>query len=311
MFLRRLAKYDLGLNCSILDDYFPGRKEQVDRMKSGGEQASSAPSPNSLRILSCVASTKARVDVEPHPADALPTKKILYSFLDESQPGFHKRLNGTLRHMRAKSSRKCDDKQAEGAVVVRSFRGDCVLCCSRCDRDSQNPNTVKHTRRGRSTVNFCAICQVYLCKKCWDTFHNDPVPQMPPCINKQLGLRPRRVLRYDQESPAVCSPVRTVITRHSTSKKQQFVGKSAARRIIGEKLRQRAAAVPDVLTATTPRMVHSPMKSIRQIRAKQVPRLKPNILAVQTPGFGGAKRRAATVRRTGTKRPRKSPRTSG
>ena len=50
---------------------------------------------------------------------------------------------------------------------------------------------------------------------------------------------------------------------------------------------------------------------IRKMWAKQVPTLRPNILAVQMPEFGGAKRKALPARKTGTKRSRKGTCTSG
>jgi hypothetical protein len=64
------------------------------------------------------------------------------------------------------------------------------------------------------------------------------------------------------------------------------VGKAAARRIIGEKLRKRVVVEPNDLTATTPMMVDSFMKSIQEIRKKHVRRLGlgPNILAVKAAG---------------------------
>jgi hypothetical protein len=311
MCLRRLSKYDLGLNSSILDDYFPGRKEQVDRMKSGQEHPSSAISPNSVRLLSSVVAADAPIDVESDPPRPLPTKKILYSFLDNSQPWFHKRLDTTLCHMRVKSSRKCNEKTVDGDTVVRSIRGNCILCCSTCDKHSTNPRNVKHTRRGRYTVMFCGICQVYLCKICWDTFHNDPIPCMPPCIDEQLGFGPRRELRYKNLS-TLCSPVRTVIRKVAPIEEQHVIGTSAARRVIGVKSRERRlASVPAALTVTTPTLVASPMKIVRKIRGKQGPRLRANILAVQRPGFRGAKRKTILACRTGDKRLKKCARAPG
>ena len=76
-FLCRLSKYDLGLNWSTLNDYFPGRKQQVDCTKSGREQTNIATSPTSLCLLSSVASAESPIDVESHPSNPLPMKKIL------------------------------------------------------------------------------------------------------------------------------------------------------------------------------------------------------------------------------------------
>jgi hypothetical protein len=134
---------------------------------------------------------------------------------------------------------------------------------------------------------------------------------MPPCIDQQLGVGPQRVLKYDKDSPAVFSLVREVIKRVAASEVQHFVGKAAARWIIREKLRQRAAAGPDALTTTKPILVDSPMKILQQIRANQVTRLRPNILTFQRPGFRGAKRKTLLARGTGTKRSRKCGCTSG
>jgi hypothetical protein len=53
-----------------------------------------------------MASAEAPIVVESHPAYPLPMKKLLYLFLDQSQSWFHRRLNGALGHMRAKSSRR-------------------------------------------------------------------------------------------------------------------------------------------------------------------------------------------------------------
>ena len=96
----------------------------------------------------------------------------------------------------------------------------------------------------------------------------------------------------------------------ATSKEQYVVGKSAAKQIIGEKLMQHTAAGPYALTTTIPGLVESHMKSIQQIWAKQVPKLRPNILVIQRPGFGGAKKETMSDHRTETKRSRKCPRTS-
>ena len=134
---------------------------------------------------------------------------------------------------------------------------------------------------------------------------------MPPCIDEQLGFGPRRELRYKYLS-TVCSPARTVIRKVATIEEQHVVGNSSARRVIGVKSRERRlATVPDALTATTPTLVASPMKIVRKIRGKQMPRFRANILAVQRPGFRGAKRKTLLACRTGDKRLRKSARAPG
>jgi hypothetical protein len=128
---------------------------------------------------------------------------------------------------------------------------------------------------------------------------------MPPCIDEQLGFGPRRELRYKYLS-TVCSPARTVIKKVAPIKEQHVVGKSAARRVIGVKSRERRlAAVPDALTETTPTLVASPMKIIRKIRGKKMPRFR------QRPGFRGAKRKTLLACRTRDKRLRKSARAPG
>jgi hypothetical protein len=67
------------------------------------------------------------------------------------------------------------------------------------------------------------------------------------------------------------------------------MAKVAARWIIGEKLRMRAATEPDALTATTLKMVDLLINGLLQIRKKHVPMFGLNILVARRPGAWGAK----------------------
>ena len=63
-----------------------------------------------------------------------------------------------------------------------------------------------------------------------------------------------------------------------------------------------AAAEPDALTATTPKMVDLLTKGLLQIRENHVPRLGPTSFVVRRLEPGGAKRRALLACRAGTTR---------
>ena len=94
------------------------------------------------------------------------------------------------------------------------------------------------------------------------------------------------------------------------SEEQPVVKNPAARWIVGEKLRHRAAAGPDYFNTTTPRLEEYPMKSLQQVRSNKVTRLRPNMLTVQRPRFGGAKRQTLPALRAETKISKKGMRTS-
>ena len=120
-----------------------------------------------------------------------------------------------------------------------------------------------HTRRGRSTVDFCAACKVYLCKKCFGTFHEDEIPNLPPCIEQKIGLAGHRRLRLDTTLAQQRIPVRAVCPPRTDATSNR----SAAIRVkIGLKLCNRVTKKPDNLITTLPKTADSPLRTIHQLR---------------------------------------------
>jgi hypothetical protein len=67
----------------------------------------------------------------------------------------------------------------------RTPRGLCIICCTLCESD-----TAHKGRMGRKTTSYCSRCEVFVCKKCWDSFHSDHIVQTAPCCKQgRLGTQ--------------------------------------------------------------------------------------------------------------------------
>ena len=113
-------------------------------------------------------------------------------------------------------------------------------------------------------------------------FHEEEIPNLPPCVENKMGLARRRVICYDSNDPNLRSPVR--VMKQTRSNLPSPTKLSANARIIGDKLLVRAAGETDRLLVATPKVTESPLKSLRQMRKSVAPRRKPNPLAVWRPG---------------------------
>ena len=203
---------------------------------------------------------------------------LIMQFLTPESELFKKRLDVTLNHIRCKSKKKSEGK------VARRNRGHCVVCCENCDERSSNPGGKCKGIHGRKTVSYCAVCGVYVCNNCWDSFHLDEVPNLPPCTEKKLGLARRRILRYDDApKKQTRSPVRAMRpTRNSSSLSSPSKASSRAR-YIGQKLLERQANKPDRLTAESPRVsgTASPLKHLHKMNDALIPRRKPILSVIE------------------------------
>ena len=99
-------------------------------------------------------------------------------------------------------------------------------------------------------MHYCIACEVYLCNLCWVSFHGDEIPELPLCTERKLGLANRRVLRFDGDQPKPRGPVRVLI---QTRRNADLLREGIVAQLIGEKIQQRTAGVPDSLTMITPR----------------------------------------------------------
>ena len=120
--------------------------------------------------------------------------------------------------------------------------------------------------KARKEIKHLLSCGRHLCAFCWDSFHNNEVPNLSPCTEKKLGLTGRRALRYESSQQEAGSPLRA--KRETPSSKSLPSKENSVARMIGERLNKRAAGKPDELLATTPKKVRTS------------PRRKPNPLAV-------------------------------
>ena len=135
-------------------------------------------------------------------------------------------------------------------------RGHCIVCCDKCDQYCKsNPVTASHTRRGRKIVDFCGVCKVYLCSKCFGTFHDDEIPTLPPCMEKKYGLQSCRRLCLDS-AVQPSSPTRSIRRPSSQT--------SSAGADIGIAMICRAAAEINSPVLTD----ESPLWQLRQARSK-------------------------------------------
>ena len=149
------------------------------------------------------------------------------------------------------------------------------------DEHAKTPRANCKTRLGRKTVWYCGACEVYLCDFCWESFHTDDVPNLPPCIEDKMGLVHRKVLRYYPDNSQKKSPVRAV--RETRSHTCSPSKRSASARAIGEKLVKRTADKHDARMAETPaRAQDSPMVARRSTKNGKI--VLPRILAVWRPG---------------------------
>ena len=174
-----------------MDEYFLGLRQQIDHRTSRQSSAnSSIATSGATDSLGCMSS-------ESNECASSTLKLQIEGFLNPENPLFAKRLDKTLNHRVSRSSKMTDEKQGNGNdVKERRVRGDCIACCNKCDAyRTETTITGSHTRIGRKTVDFCNVCQVYLCVKCFNTFHDDEIPTLPPCTEKKYGLQSRRRLR--------------------------------------------------------------------------------------------------------------------
>ena len=72
------------------------------------------------------------------------------------------------------------------------------------------PSSKEHSRVGRRMNQFCSVCQVYICDDCWDKFHNEPVPGLPPCVSNKynIAVQTRSNSSRCPRCPSASSPVR-------------------------------------------------------------------------------------------------------
>ena len=157
------------LNYERMQRFYPGLREAIDR-------GFIEDPPEAVRVL-C------------QPAQGVTTVakssgyKRFVSFLDPSNALYRLRLDVTQNHLTKTSDKKETSKEEE----VRTVRSRCVLCCLKCDEHSKTTNAGSHTRLGRLTVQYCLACDIYLCKKCFCSFHEDKVPTIPKCAPSYLN----------------------------------------------------------------------------------------------------------------------------
>ena len=240
-----LTKLLDALSPANLETYFPGIRQQIDMM-IGSQRRTRAVALKSDQV-SQLASISTAKTLETSDSKNDVKYGLIMQFLTPESELFKKRLDVTLNHIRCKSKKKSEGK------VARRNRGHCVVCCENCDERSSNPGGKCKGIHGRKTVSYCAVCGVYVCHNCWDSFHLDEVPNLPPCMEKKLGLARRRILRYDNApKKQTRSPVRAMRpTRNSSSLYSPSKASSRAR-YIGQKLLERQANKPDRLTAESP-----------------------------------------------------------
>ena len=79
--------------------------------------------------------------------------------------------------------------------------GRCIMCCEICcEKEYGSPSTVKKCegRLGRTTTKICSVCDVHLCKYCFETFHSNEHLDLPvchPCAETNSDLTTPRVQR--------------------------------------------------------------------------------------------------------------------
>ena len=181
-YLRKLLK---SLSPESIEDHFPGLRQRIDYIKCG-----TTPKIHNMTLRTPV--DMVQQEKIAGTAKPLPAKKVLWIFLDPESEWFRKRLNPALGHGRAKSSKAVVEISKEGCVTRRSDRGSCIVCCARCDARSNNPGGECKGKKGRKTTYYCRACEVYVCEHCWDTFHNDELPELPPCVAKRAGLKSQK-----------------------------------------------------------------------------------------------------------------------
>lgn len=180
-YVRKLQK---AITPQRIEECFPGLRQRIDFIKCGSSAVT-----HRMTLRPPVDEVQANENVDG--AEVLPTKKSLWMFLDPDQDWFRRRLNVSLGHYRKKSTKVITENHNTQETYARTDRGSCVVCCMRCDQRSKNPGGKCEGKKGRKCVHYCGVCQVYVCNYCWDMFHTDEVPELPPCVERKAGLHSR------------------------------------------------------------------------------------------------------------------------
>ena len=207
-----------GLTAAKMDRYFPGLQAHIDHMQ-----------PESITTLSSTEMNEATGAIQPsHGATSISTSispadgyKQLAQFLDSTHDLYTRRLNSSLPHFPDQSTNtESTGKDKEGKDKERRKRGTCILCCSLCDVHANKPTSKEHYRMGRKTVDYCYTCKVYLCKKCFGTFHNDIHPTISLCCSGlDRSSRSRKRSHSSSSSPVHSSP--TMVSRKQRKQRSQ------------------------------------------------------------------------------------------
>lgn len=241
-FLFQLKK---TLSAEQLDQFFPGLKQRID---------GHSPSSNVSRTRSDGVSGGSPVI---RSKTKLPSRyNQMKSFLDPKSNEYAKRLNKGLNHRRTTSMTTkeetktvkvrpnelfdaSNDEEEKEITFQRRPRRNCVMCCVHCSIDK--PSNEQHTRVGRRMNQFCSVCQVYICDDCWDKFHNEPVPGLPPCVSSKYNtaVQTRSNTSSCPPCPSVSSPVRV-----SRPRRMQSLQNSPIRRL-NQRRRQRASGLDE------------------------------------------------------------------
>eukprot|EP00986_Skeletonema_menzelii_P000633 scaffold176_cov69-Skeletonema_menzelii.AAC.1 len=257
-----LFQLHLGLTAEKISHYFPGLQAKIDHMQ-----------PKSITTLSSTELNEATGAIWPRndqraasisPPDDHETRsaspegyKKLHLFLQPNTEFYMRRLDGSLPHMPYQSTNTESDGTENGS---RRKRRDCILCCSICDIHTEKPSTEVHSRRGRKAVDYCETCRVYLCKKCFQTFHTKN-PLIPPCCSDlDPSARSRRTRSSASRSHKTPNSPTTVSRKPQSQAPSSPRGTISSRLLAGRKA-DRHETLPSCASRSRRRKMNSPEAS--------------------------------------------------
>ena len=94
-------------------------------------------------------------------------RKLIKDCLTEGSQRYTLRLDASVPHHKV--------KYVDSNGVVKRLH--CIVCCKKCFNNTSLP----HKRDGRQTRYICSVCQVPLCKYCFNTFHSMTLVS-PVCV---------------------------------------------------------------------------------------------------------------------------------
>mmetsp|Transcript_15982 Transcript_15982/g.35779 ORF Transcript_15982/g.35779 Transcript_15982/m.35779 type:complete len:490 (+) Transcript_15982:2002-3471(+) len=300
-FLYELKK---ELSSQRLSKLFPGLKERID---SYATEMPQLPSSRDNSIAAIAAASSIEPALSRSNKRTTKSYKQISEFLDPRTEKYANRLNKLCNHVAIKTTAKKGEKITEkvmtsdGTVQVmerstdRAARYSCLCCCEKCDDHVKHPTRDAHYRAGRRTSMYCSVCRVFICSKCWDSFHNDVVPKLSPCLARNYATA------MQTRSSETCAIVTSRNTPPRSSRSRPLSMNRAASGTSPAKRKRVSNATDQSNSSSSPRkrsrLQGSPVRRILDRNRKERRSMRINSAAAtvgaddDTPALRGGKKR--------------------